>query len=277
VRVHHLNCGSLDAPLGVALFGNGGLLRPAWVVTHCLLVESDAGLLLVDTGIGTRDVVAPTSFVRLMLALGGAHRKLEETAVKQVESLGYRSDDVRHIALTHCHYDHSGGLPDFPQAQVHIYRDEYEAVTDPQDVTERLPYRAEHWSHGPRWVIHDVEGEKWFGFDCTAPVGLGSTEFRFVPLPGHTRVHCAVALRLDDGWLLHCGDAYTFHGEVDPDNPRRAPYQRLLRPIFNINKAFRRIGIHSSRLRTLLQRHGDEVQLTCSHDPVELERFAPDS
>ena len=273
MRVHHLNCGSFRAPLGVALFGNGGLLARARIVSHCVLAETDDGLLLIDIGPGTRDITSPTPFVRLMLALGGSHRKLEQTAASQVEGLGYRAEDVRHIALTHFHYDHVGGLPDFPQAQVHIHRDEYEAVTDPQDATERMPYRREHWSHGPRWAIHDVGGEKWFGFDCTPHVDLGSTEFRFVPLPGHTRGHSAVALRTSAGWLLHCGDAYTFHGEVDLENPRRPPYQRLVRPLINLNSSFRRIGDHSSRLRDLLRDHGDEVVLTCSHDPVELEKL----
>jgi glyoxylase-like metal-dependent hydrolase (beta-lactamase superfamily II) len=274
ISIYHLNCGSLDAPLGVALFGNGGLFKRARAVTHCVLAETEDGLLLIDTGFGTADVIAPTPFMRLMLTLGGAHRKLEETAVRQVEGLGHRAEDVRHIALTHFHYDHAGGLPDFPWAQVHVYRDEYEAVTNPQDMTERLPYRKEHWAHGPRWAIHDTDGDKWFGFDCTAPVELGSTEFRLVPLPGHTRGHCALALRTDVGWLLHCGDAYTFHGEVDVENPRRAPYQRLIRPLFNLNKSFRRIGAHSPRLRELLRTHGDEVVLTCSHDPYEFDKFA---
>ena len=99
-----------------------------------------------------------------MMALGGHPRDLEETAARQVERLGYGPEDVRHIVLTHFHYDHAGGLPDFPRAKVHIFRDEYEAVTKPQDVYERYPYRAEHWPHGPDWVVHPLQGDEWFGF-----------------------------------------------------------------------------------------------------------------
>jgi len=273
MRVHHLNCGTLNLPLGVGFVGTGGLLTPARVVIHCVLVETDDGLLLVDTGFGTRDCIAPTPFMRVMMALGGHPRDLEETAARQVERLGYGLEDVRHVVLTHFHYDHAGGLPDFPRAKVHIFRDEYEAVTKPQDMYERYPYRAEHWSHGPDWVVHPLQGDEWFGFDCTPPVGLGSTEFCLVPLPGHTRGHSGVALRLPDGWLLHCGDAYTFHGDVNPENPFRPPYYRLIRPLFNLNKPFGQIGKHSPRLRALLRAHGDQVRLTCSHDPHELEKF----
>ena len=154
MRIHHLNCGTLRLPLGVALVGTGGLFSRAPGVIHCLLVETGDGLLLVDTGFGTRDCIAPTPFMRTMMALGGSRRDPEETAARQVERLGYALKDVRHIVLTHFHYDHASGLPDFPQAKVHIFGDEYEALTRPQDVYERLPYRAEHWSHGPDWVVH---------------------------------------------------------------------------------------------------------------------------
>jgi hypothetical protein len=73
--------------------------------------------------------------------------------------------------------------------------------------------------------------------------------------------------------LFHCGDAYAYHGEVDPINPRKAPYSRTLRPIVNLNYAFRNIGLHSRRLRALVDQHSDEVTLTNSHDPVEFNKF----
>jgi glyoxylase-like metal-dependent hydrolase (beta-lactamase superfamily II) len=274
MQIHHLNCGTLQLPLGVGLVGTGGLFTPAPAVIHCLLVEADDGLLLVDTGFGTGDCLSPTPFMRLMMALGGTSGDVEETAVRQVERMGYRPEDVTHIALTHFHYDHAGGLPDFQRAKVHIFEEEYEGVIKPQDVSERLPYRPEHWVHGPDWVVHSLADDQWFGFACTSPVVLGSTEFRFVPLPGHTRGLCGVAVRLADGWLLHCGDAYTYHGDVDPVNPHHPPYYYLIRPIMSMNRTFRQIGKHSARLRALVREHGDEVRLTCSHDPHEFETFA---
>jgi hypothetical protein len=89
----------------------------------------------------------------------------------------------------------------------------------------------------------------------------------------------AAGLRTDvhyrpaQGWLLHCGDAYTRHGDVDPEHPSLPPYHRLLGPLFNVNKAMRLIGAHAPRLRVLLQAHGDDVRLTCTHNPHELEKF----
>ena len=107
----------------------------------------------------------------------------------------------------------------------------------------------------------------------TTPGEVGETQFCLVPLPGHTRGHCGVALRLPHGWLLHCGDAYIYHGNVDLEHPRQPPYHRLFRPFFNVNRAMRSIGAHAPRLRQVLRANGDEVTLTCTHDPVELDKF----
>ncbi len=205
--------------------------------------------------------------------MSGHPPDVEETALRQVERLGHSRQDVRHIALTRFHFDHAGGLPDFPWAKVHIFQGEHQAVTQPRDLHERHVYRREHGAHGPQWAVHGLAGDRWFGFECTPPIRVGALEVRLVPLPGHTRGHCGVALRLADGWLFHCGDAYTFHGDVDPVEPFPPPYQRVFRPFFNISGAMRAIGRHSPRLRALRRAHGDEVRLTCSHDPHELEKF----
>ena len=55
MRVHHLNCGTLCPHGRRLLAGEGGLLEPAEVVCHCLLIETDDGLVLLDTGFGVED------------------------------------------------------------------------------------------------------------------------------------------------------------------------------------------------------------------------------
>ncbi len=45
---------------------------------------------------------------------------------------------------------------------------------------------------------------------------------RSCPLVGHTRGHSAIAVRDGDGWLMHCGDGYFHHGEVQ--TPPQAPF-----------------------------------------------------
>ena len=59
MRVHHLNCGCM-CPLGGALFDGFSKGLTAQLVCHCLLLETEQhGLVLVDTGFGSRDVQRP--------------------------------------------------------------------------------------------------------------------------------------------------------------------------------------------------------------------------
>jgi glyoxylase-like metal-dependent hydrolase (beta-lactamase superfamily II) len=121
MNIHHLNCGTLH-PLGLPRRdGKGGFFRRGYGVLHCLLVETGAGLALVDTGWGTCDCANPSRAVRFFMDFVGSVRDLEETAVRQVSRLGFDPADVRDIFLTHLHLDHAGGLPDFTIAVARLY------------------------------------------------------------------------------------------------------------------------------------------------------------
>ncbi len=154
MRVHHLNCGTMCPPFGRLIRGEGSLVSRGHMVCHCLLLETDAGLVLVDTGIGLGDMAEPRE--RLgpgFTALVGPRLDPTETAVYQVEALGFASTDVRHIVLTHLDLDHAGGLGDFPHAEVHVYRPEHDAAMTRSSLRERERYRPAQWAHGPRWRL----------------------------------------------------------------------------------------------------------------------------
>jgi glyoxylase-like metal-dependent hydrolase (beta-lactamase superfamily II) len=181
--------------------------------------------------------------------------------VRQVVRLGYVPEDVQHIVLTHLHLDHAGGLPDFPQANVHVFAPEYEAAMRPKRFSfpERFGYVATNWAHGPRWVLHSLAGERWFGLDCVRVIESGPVEVLLVPLVAHSRGHCGVAVRTSEGWLLHCGDAYLRQMQVDPVHPR-SPFPRWFQPVEQL------VEEPVLRLRALAREHGDEVRLFCAHD-----------
>jgi glyoxylase-like metal-dependent hydrolase (beta-lactamase superfamily II) len=234
-------------------------------IVYCLLVETNDGLLLVDTGFGTRDYVAPTRLMRLFTRLLRTPRDVEETAARQVVRLGYSVEDVRHIVLTHLHLDHAGGLPDFPGADVHVFGAEYRAMVQPQELLERF-YVSAHWAHGPRWVIHELEGEKWFGFDGVQIKRALRPRVLLIPLPGHTRGHCGVAVETPRGWLFHCGDAASpFYAQANPLHPSTGRPNWLVR---------RLIGEHVPRLREFAREHGDTVTLISGHDVYGFEKYA---
>ena len=282
--IHHLGCGTL-CPRGARLItGAGGLLEPARFVCHCLLIEGAEGLVLVDTGFGGEDVRRPRQLGVVFNALFRPQLTSAETALSQVRELGFDPADVRHIITTHLDLDHAGGLPDFPAAQVHLLGAELRAALHPS-WRERPRYVAAHWSHGPRWVEHDLAGatrlarpggEEWFGFASVRVLPDSDEEILLIPLIGHTHGHTGVAIRRDDGWLLHCGDAIFHHGEIA--TPPHCPRAIAATTAFDeVDRDARRGNVE--RLRELAARHAGEVELICSHDPLYLdaarERAAP--
>src|SRR5262249_61991460 len=125
MRIFPLNCGSLRQTDPAA--GPDSPLRPAPTVCHCLLAETDSdGLVLVETGLGTNDVLHPADTLgEQWVTLAEPALDLGETALYQLRDIGHTAHDVRHIVLTHLDRAHARGLARVPQATVHGVRAGY--------------------------------------------------------------------------------------------------------------------------------------------------------
>ncbi len=205
MKIHHLNCGSM-CPVGGRLVGGS-------MCCHCLLIEGEDGLILVDSGLGVEDIGDPGRLGFLFKAATRPRLEIAETALRRVADLGFRVADVRHIVPTHLDLDHAGGLADFPAATVHVFAPELRAAKDPT-LRERARYRRAQLSPVANWAPVEAGGEDWFGFSSVRALSGTRDDVLLIPLPGHSRGHCGVAVRTADGWLLHCGDAYFHHAEV---------------------------------------------------------------
>ena len=278
MRIHHLNCGT-DCPLGGALFDGRSRGLTGQLVCHCLLIETDAhGLVLIDTGYGLRDVDHPhrpphPRITRAMRAMLNIKLREEETAIRQVEALGFSALDVRHIVLTHLDFDHAGGLEDFPNATVHLLEKEWSAATGPRKgFVLRNRYRPSQFDEVRNWRRYGSTGEPWFGFDAVRDLEGLPPEILLVPLPGHTWGHACVAVQAGGGWLLHAGDAYFYRGEMR--QPKRActPGLRAYQNMMEVSRELR--FANQERLRRLSMEHSESLRVLCAHDPVEFERAA---
>lgn len=274
MRVHHLNCIS-TCPLGGHLMDGRthGVLERGHLSCHCLLVETNAGLVLIDTGFGLRDVAEPRARLSaFFLALVKPDLREDMTAIRQIQRLGFDPRDVRHIVLTHLDFDHAGGLDDFPHARVHLMTRECDAALAQHTWMDRQRFRPQQWSTRGQWRTYDsTSGAAWMGLECVHDLQGLPPEILLVPLPGHTFGHAAVAVRTPERWLLLAGDAYFYHREMDPQ-PYCTPGLRFYQWMLEKDRTAR---LHNQqRLRALRQQHGAEVEVFCSHDVVEFERVA---
>jgi len=186
MKVHHLNCGTMRPYGGRLISGTGSVFAAATMVCHCLLIETEAGLVLVDSGLGTGDVRDPDATLdRNWRRLCRPVLDESETALRQIERLGYAASDVRHVVLTHLDLDHAGGLRDFPAAKVHVLADELAAAESARTAAERRRYPRAQWAHGPDWVTHQPDGEDWFGFQAVRDIAGLPADILLVPLVGH--------------------------------------------------------------------------------------------
>ena len=242
------------------------------LASRCVLIETDAGLVLLDTGYGLMDVADPGARLsRFFLRMLDPDFREELTAVRQIERLGFTARDVRHIVLTHLDFDHAGGLDDFPEATVHMMALEAHDARAQHSWLDRQRYRPQQWSSVPRWITYQPSaGANWFGFEAVRDLHGVPPEILMVPLAGHTLGHAGIAVRQRTGWLLLAGDAYFDHDELDPKHPHCMPGLRFYQWLMEKDRQARLAN--QERLRALVRYHGEAVTVICSHDPRELER-----
>jgi glyoxylase-like metal-dependent hydrolase (beta-lactamase superfamily II) len=277
MRIHHLSYGTM-CPLGGGLWdGFSPPLGAATIVCHCLLLETEVGLVLVDTGFGLGDVTQPRRLSRFFRLANRIRLREADTALRQIEALGFTAAAVRHIVLTHLDFDHAGGIEDFPGATVHVFGVEHDAAQAQNGMLDRARYRPMQWGSQIGWQRYAPEGERWFGFSCVRELIGVPPEILIVPLAGHTLGHCGIAVRGPEGWLLHAGDAYFFRGEMDLRDYHCTPMLRFCQRLMAADNETRLAN--QARLRELKRAHGGEIRLFCAHDAKELEAFpriAPD-
>ena len=271
MKVHYLDCGVLY-PLAATSF----MQYLAKCTCLCMLLEVGEQLVLVDTGMSVKDIkdiegirrlghtnIILDSFFDNIIRSAQKTMNPDQTAIRQVESLGFRAEDVMHIICTHLDFDHAGGLCDFPHAQVHVLHTEYEAALKPRGFRERERYRQHYFTHGPNWRTYkETSKEPWFGMDCIRELDGLPPEIILVPLYGHTRGHCGVAVQTEEGWILHCGDAYYVRRELEEG--KKVPFGITCTRLM-VDHDFAGVRRQRERLKELARKSGGELTMYAAH------------
>jgi glyoxylase-like metal-dependent hydrolase (beta-lactamase superfamily II) len=170
---------------------------------RCLLIESDDGLILVDTGYGDK----LSDKQRRQVGLRGDRRLLGD-----LEAAGYSAGDVRMVINTHLHGDHCGGntsldadgaiAPTFPNAQYLIQRLELADATYPNERTRGAYFRENFLPMLGFCPDDGAERVRVLSGDTQI-----SPEVRTLVTPGHTRSHQCVIVESKGETAIFLADA----------------------------------------------------------------------
>ena len=186
---------------------------PAYLVEH-----PGAGAVLIDTGLPK--AVAEEGSRALGFAAGLAYTVEMEPAwavTEQLAARGVDPMDVRHVVMTHLHYDHAGAIAEFPQATFVVDVAEWRAASS-SGFTKG--YSRKLIDHPYDWREIDFEDPRvtsFASFGRTVDL-FGDGAIRLLSTPGHSKGHMSVLLRLESGReLLLTADAAYARRTIDED------------------------------------------------------------
>lgn len=156
-----------------------------------VLVRHPRGDLLLDTGLG-RDIEAQFQLMPFFFRAATSYAR-GTAAADQLAAAGYDRRRLRGILLTHAHWDHVSGLPDFPGTPVWVTADERRFIADGGWITA-----VARSASGAGYVEYAFDGGPYLGFPSSHDV-YGDGAIVVVPAPGHTPGSVIVFLALPDG------------------------------------------------------------------------------
>ncbi len=178
--------------------------------TRSLLIESDAGLILVDTGVGDK----LTAKQRQIIGLEDRTERL----ISDLAAAGFSPQDVDTVILTHLHGDHAGGctrwdsqdggpgpvVPVFPNATYLVQRIDLADASYPNERTVAT-YFPDNWEPlAARGQLRVIDGPKRLGSQVRTDVA-----------PGHTAAIQTVWVEAKGESLLFLGDACSWAVHMD--------------------------------------------------------------
>jgi glyoxylase-like metal-dependent hydrolase (beta-lactamase superfamily II) len=168
---------------------------------NCLLVETPAGRVLVETGIGER----VSDKVRAMRGYEG------DPIVPALRAAGFDPASVDIVAMSHLHFDHAGGLlrgdggRAFPRARIVAQRAEWDIA-----LGENSRLVASYDQPEIR-LVHDWGAEGWVEGERELLPGVAA-----VPTGGHSAGHQAIVIRGPSGVLAFFGDLFMRRWAANP-------------------------------------------------------------
>ncbi|QPT11220.1 N-acyl homoserine lactonase family protein [Sphingomonas paucimobilis] len=211
-RLYTLDCGLTEFQDASAFSDTGEYDgRSVALPTPCYLVRHGKDWLLWDTGNGDRLASMPDGETKF-----GGRFSQRRTLAGQLAALGLKPDDIRYVALSHIHQDHSGNIGLFPKATFLVAASELAWARGTP-----TPFGVEAASVA---LLGKVRVEP---LDEDKDV-FGDGSIKIIKAPGHTPGGRSLFVRLAKaGSLLVTGDLYH----------TRENYEKGLVPSPNVDRA----------------------------------------
>lgn len=252
VRLSAIPSGSMQA-LEAFAYRGGSPLRTVEFAVGAILVRHPDGNLLFDTGFG-RDVAQHVDSMPALMRAMTSYEAGRPVAQQLVEG-GVPLEEITRVVLTHAHWDHVSGLPDFPGVQIMASQAEA-AFIEGDDPAAALVRSFGFLPIGP-FHYRDVP---YLGFAQSFDV-FGDGSVVMVPVPGHTPGSTLT--------FVHTGDGKHYALLGDLVWYREGITQRAERPLLSRwmadhdARAVREQIVHLHRLQKLMP----ELVMVPAHDP----------
>jgi glyoxylase-like metal-dependent hydrolase (beta-lactamase superfamily II) len=250
LRLYVMDCGSMTIT-DMGLFSDTGKYdgQSGLLVDPCFVIRHPKGILLWDTGLGDALVghdVPPNA--------DGVALHVERSLMEQLQQAGIAAADIKFLAFSHFHVDHTGNANAFSAATWILNRAEMDWAlgTPTPPIVVPATFSAYHGAH--TLIIdgdHDVFGD-----------GL----VRILKTPGHTPGHQVLLVKLAKaGPVLLSGDLYHLRADR-PTGPGAAGAQVML---VNVNRADTLASM--DRVESLLR--SLHARLIVQHDPEDYRKL----
>ena len=168
-------------------------------VSTAVLVRHPQGDLLIDTGLGRMIAEQMREFPFLFRL--GTDPVRSQAAADQLDAAGYDRRQLRYILLTHAHWDHISGVPDFPGVPVLVTAAERHFIDEGGWAT------ANARSMNAVFQEYAFDSGPYMGFTQSRDL-YGDGSIVIVPAPGHTPGSVVVFVTLSGG------TRYAFVGDL---------------------------------------------------------------
>jgi N-acyl homoserine lactone hydrolase len=195
MKLHAFHCGGELADMSIFDPFHPEVGTQVRIPYFAYLVEHPDGLVLFDSGAHPDLIDEPAK------RLGAAAEAFEvvmekgDDIVSQLDAVGVSPGEVAHVAHSHLHYDHAGGVEFFPDATFYVQERELQFAYWPP-VYQREVYLKADFDHDVAWMeldgVHDV---------------FGDGKVVLFPTPGHTAGHQSMLVRLPGRSVILVADA----------------------------------------------------------------------